>query len=245
MRRAPRDSGSGLMYVSSLSGNGRRGSWGSLVLSRQNPPAQVLRICLTSPPIRGRAIRQQVDHPATLQVRDDRSVVHAFPPRPLIDASDTDHRAMRPGSSTCFDTAQDGGAARRHPEPGQPSLGWSPTRTVAKQADDRGQAGGPSRERLDGDRRSLRRLVLRRSDRSCDGSWIVFRRQDSRQAGSRLSSARSDATRSAACITGARANRVMSVNVVEIGYRLRWPRIMRLRWKSGWARPSTPVRVRT
>ena len=45
--------------------------------------------------------------------------------------------------------------------------------------------------------------------------------------------------------TGFNPSMVMSVNVVEIGYRLRWPRIMRLRWKSGWARPSTPVRVRT
>ena len=29
--------------------------------------------------------------------------------------------------------------------------------------------------------------------------------------------------------------RVTSVNVVGIGCRLRWPRVMRLRWKSGWA----------
>jgi hypothetical protein len=44
------------------------------------------------------------------------------------------------------------------------------------------------------------------------------------------------ATRRFHHIRDATLGRVASVNVVEIGVWLRWPWIMRLRWKSGWAR---------
>jgi hypothetical protein len=47
---------------------------------------------------RRRAIRQQVHHLATLQVHDDRAVVGALPPRPVINASHMDRAVTGPNS---------------------------------------------------------------------------------------------------------------------------------------------------
>ena len=99
---------------------------------------------------RRRTIHQHVHHLTTLQVNNDRPVVGALPPRPVIDASHMDGghgAAFGPSPGVLLQAGQDRRVADRHPEPSHQPLRGPSASAMAKQLDDSRQAGGPARER--------------------------------------------------------------------------------------------------
>ena len=99
---------------------------------------------------RRRTIRQHVHHLTTLKVNDDRPVVGALPPRPVIDASHMDggHGGdFGPSPGVLPQVGQDRRVADRHPEPSHQPLRRPSASAMTKQLDDSCQAGGPARER--------------------------------------------------------------------------------------------------
>ena len=99
---------------------------------------------------RRRTIHQHVHHLTTLQVNDDRPVVGALPPRPVIDASHMDGghgAAFGPSPGVLPQAGQDRRVADRHPEPSHQPLRGPSASAMAKQPDDSRQAGSPARER--------------------------------------------------------------------------------------------------
>ena len=99
---------------------------------------------------RCRPIRQHLHHLTTLQVHDDRAVVMALPPRPVINASHTDggcDAVFRPSPGVLLQDGQDRRVADRHAKPSHQTLRRAPARAMAEQPDDSRQAGGPARER--------------------------------------------------------------------------------------------------
>src|ERR1700728_4895220 len=85
-----------------------------------------------------------------LQINDERAVVGALPPRPVIDACHMDGShgaAFGPGPGVLLQTRQDRRVADRHPKPPHQPLRRPSARAMAKQSNNSRKAGGPTGER--------------------------------------------------------------------------------------------------
>src|SRR5580692_3341248 len=85
-----------------------------------------------------------------LQINDDRAVVGALPPRPVINASHMDGgdgAALGPSPGVLPQASQDRRVADRHAKPSHQPLRRPSASAMAKQPDDFRQAGGPARKR--------------------------------------------------------------------------------------------------
>jgi hypothetical protein len=82
--------------------------------------ADYLHVGMVPEPIgggRSRTIRQHVNNHTTLQVHNDRAVIRALPPRPVVNTSDMDRAIAGPSAGLLLQASQDRRVADRHPEP--------------------------------------------------------------------------------------------------------------------------------
>ena len=120
--------------------------------------ADHLHVGMVLEPVGGgpsRTIRQHVHHHTTLQVHNDRAVIRALPPRPVVNTSDMDRAIAGRIAGLLLQAGQDRRVADRHPEPSQQPLRRPPACAMAKQLDDFRQVGGPARERRRETRQAL------------------------------------------------------------------------------------------
>ena len=104
---------------------------------------------------RRRTIPQQVHYLTALQVHDDRAVVGALPPRPIINASHMNRAVIGPSSGMLLQAAQDRRVADRHAEPFHQPLRGPPASAMGKQPNDTRQASGLARKRRRKTRKAL------------------------------------------------------------------------------------------
>ena len=99
--------------------------------------------------VSGRAIGKQISHAAPLQIDEDRSVIHALSPSPLIDTTDDPGRGttgLGCGAQPLQPAVEIVLSLTGMPRRASSRSDGSSTCAVSKQPDDTGKTGGPARK---------------------------------------------------------------------------------------------------
>ena len=97
----------------------------------------------------------KIHHLTALTVHDDRAVVGALSPCPIVNASNTDCCVIGPSLGMLLEAAQDRRVAAWHAQPSQASLRWPSARAMAQQPNNVRQPFGLASERRRNTRQAL------------------------------------------------------------------------------------------